>query len=82
MKNNILQFLRLLLWAITFWILALCLFIIIRYFGAGETESGIENDIPITHWLFNFGIISGVIVGSFYGKVASFKEESLMTPKG
>ncbi len=69
MKNNILQFLRLLLWAIIFWILALCLFIIIRYFGAGETESGVENDIPITHWLLNFGIISGVIVGSFYAVV-------------
>ncbi|WP_452597980.1 adenylate/guanylate cyclase domain-containing protein [Pontimicrobium sp. MEBiC01747] len=69
MKNNVLQFLRLLLWAIVFWILALCLFITIRYYAIGELETGIENDISIIQWLFNFGIISGVIVGTFYAIV-------------
>ncbi len=66
MKNNTLRFLRLLLSTIAFWTIALSMFIIIRYFAIGEVETGIENDIPIVYWLFNFGIVSGVIVGTFY----------------
>jgi len=69
LKNNIFQFIRLLCGAITFWIFALCLFIFIRYFAIGELETGVENDIPIIHWLLNFGIISGIIIGSFYATI-------------
>ncbi len=45
------------------------MFIIIRYYAIGEVETGIENDIPIGYWLLNFGIVSGVLVGTFYALI-------------
>lgn len=80
MKNNILQFLRQLISAIIFWTIALNVFIIIRFYALGEFETGSVNDIPITHWLFNFGIISGIIVGSFYA-IIDFLFERFMTKR-
>ena len=71
MKTNTFFFLRLLLSAISFWIVAFCLFVMIRYY-AFATEFGqivnFDNDIPISQWL-EFGIWIGILVGFFYAIV-------------
>lgn len=54
--------------AISFWSIALCIFIVIRYYALGD-EEGIDNSvIPIARWL-KIGVIFGTIVGGFYAIV-------------
>ncbi|GAA4113838.1 hypothetical protein GCM10022393_13100 [Aquimarina addita] len=59
------QFFRLLGNAILFWSIALCLFIVIRYYALGD-EEGLDNSVvEIQDWL-KIGIIYGTIIGFFY----------------
>ena len=68
MNYYIKQFLLLLTRAIVFWAIALCIFIVIRYYALGD-EEGIDNSaIPIAHWL-KIGIIFGTMVGVIYAIV-------------
>ncbi|WP_010522015.1 adenylate/guanylate cyclase domain-containing protein [Aquimarina agarivorans] len=65
MNRSLKQFLKLLLNAVLFWSLALCLFIVIRYYALGD-EEGIDNGaIAIQEWL-KIGIVFGSIIGFFY----------------
>ncbi|MHA7060229.1 adenylate/guanylate cyclase domain-containing protein [Aquimarina sp. M1] len=65
MNYSVKQFLRLLFKATLYWSIALCLFIVIRYYALGD-EEGIDNSvIPIVDWL-RIGMIYGLIIGLFY----------------
>ena len=68
MNYSFKQFLKLLGNAVLFWSVALCLFIVIRYYALGD-EEGLDNSaIPIQDWL-KIGVIFGGIIGCFYAVV-------------
>lgn len=82
MKQSILQFLKLQIITILFWVLSFCLFITIRYYEIG-TEGGkafvtnYDQIIPITQWL-QFSILIGVVVGFFYGIIEFISDKLLL----
>lgn len=65
MNYSIKQFFKLLISAIIFWSIALCIFIIIRYYALGDEEGIDDSAIRIEEWL-KIGVIYGLIVGTVY----------------
>lgn len=82
MKQTIIEFFKLQIVTIIFWILSFCLFITIRYFEVG-TEGGkafvsnYDEVIPITEWL-HFSVLVGALVGFFYGIIEFISDKLLI----
>lgn len=82
MNRNLRQFLTLLLQSIVFWVIAFCMFIMIRYYALNQEEYmalQTEFEVPISQWL-NFGVVLGFVVGLFYG-IGEFIHEKILTKK-
>ncbi|OIQ22644.1 adenylate/guanylate cyclase domain-containing protein [Lacinutrix sp. MedPE-SW] len=65
MNSYVVQFLRLLLLTIVFWIIAFSIFIFIRYFAIGSEEGVIVTTYHISDILY-FGVILGVLIGVIF----------------
>jgi adenylate cyclase len=67
------QFTKQFFFAIIYWIIAISVFVFIRFFAYGEEDQGLtfinpKNDVPVTEWL-HFGVILGVLVGIIYAVI-------------
>jgi len=74
MNPKVRQFLILLAQSLIFWVIAIILFSLFRYYGIGE-EEGLPIDekfeIPITQWL-DLAVILGGLIGVFYAIIEQF----------